>query len=161
MVQIMPTPVKTARLGLLALVATLVLIGSIAVLGFVSDPFGWKQKKIEKQASTIEQKSDDLSARKFEGEGAKVTAQRVDIFVRDQRKSAAALEAANTEARSAPDASQPLPAERADRLRSDDERLCQLRPTICAARAAAAPGHPADGSRSVRPLRAASRPDGG
>ena len=50
---------------------------------------------------------------------------------------------AETEARNAPDADAPLTQERADRLRLNDQRVCDSAPTICASPDPAAGSAPA------------------
>jgi len=50
---------------------------------------------------------------------------------------------AETEARNAPDADAPLSQERADRLRLNDQRVCDSAPTICASPDPAAGSAPA------------------
>jgi hypothetical protein len=82
----------------------------------------------------------DAGARGLEVAGEQRQAQRVDTYHREVITIQAATSEAVAAARSAPDASEPLPADRAERLRRLDVQLCDVRPAICPPAPAGDPG---------------------
>lgn len=101
-------------------------------LGFTFDPFGMNARALKNATARADYAESDASARGLEAEGERDQAQRVETFSRVLIETQALTTQAITEARSAPDANEPLPAERADRLRRVDDGLCVVSPAICA-----------------------------
>lgn len=75
----------------------------------------------------------DADARGLEVEGEREQAERVETYHTQEVVIRDLTSRAQTEARSAPDANDPLTDDRADRLRSHDQRLCDARPAVCGA----------------------------
>lgn len=81
-----------------------------------------KAERLEGQVSTLEREATGQA----EIEKAKDTFHTREVIVREIASQA------ETEARNAPDADAPLTQERADRLRLNDQRVCDSAPAICA-----------------------------
>ena len=114
----------TPRLAAYALGVVVCILALIAVMSFLSDPFGirsWFRDREEKRVETIES---DLSARSIESEGRADQLDRLETHYREVITIQSATEPFAAEARSAPDADTPLDLERADRLRRADDSLC-------------------------------------
>lgn len=122
-----------APLGWL-LAALAALFVWIAVARWLDDLTAWlpwsdesKLERAETRASTAES---GLSARTLEVEGERDQAQRVEAAaVRASRAAISAAEAI-AEARNAPDATDHLPTDRADRLNRVDDGLCVVSPAL-------------------------------
>jgi hypothetical protein len=129
-------------LGWLILVA--VFVGVLAAagrgLGLRWDPFGLDERRLQTAERHAAAAVNDAAARRLEAEGAAVQARRLDDHQQQALELARITAAAGAEARNADDADHPLDPDRADRLRAHDRELCRLRPDVCAASAAAAPG---------------------
>lgn len=113
--------------------AVVIALAAITVLSFISDPFGiraWFQERLETRAATAER---DASARGLEVEGERALSTRVDTYHTQVVEVRDMTARAETEARSAPDATQPLAADRAARLARHDDGLCDTRPSVCGA----------------------------
>lgn len=125
-------------------VVTCLVLGlaAITVVSFISDPFGIRgffQDRLERRAATAES---DASARTLEVEGGGEQAQRVETYHTQVIEVRDLTARAETEARSAPDANDPLPADRAARIERNTDSLCNARPSVCVT----APADPADRS---------------
>lgn len=117
---------------LVAVVAFVILgLAKPKVLGFQFDPFGLDERKIaglEKRAERAEGAARSESAR-ADGEAAiRASHERETTIIRE----AAAVQAeADVQARTAPNANDPLPADSAARLHDADRAVCNLRPAAC------------------------------
>lgn len=121
---------------LCALAAAVLLFKGADLLGFRFDPFDLTRKRAERAEARADYSEADAAARSLEVEGEREQAARVDTYhtqVIEVRDFTARAEA---EARSAPDANEPLPADRAARLGDHDRELCRLAPASCAPGAA-------------------------
>jgi hypothetical protein len=67
---------------------------------------------------------DSAAARGVEAKGERQSAEKLAVIVRQQGEASAVLALAIEQARSAPDANEPLSADRAARLRAADLQLC-------------------------------------
>lgn len=125
-----------------------------SLLGFRFDPFGLDRRKIEALTEQRDHARSDASARALEVTGERAQAERVDAWSHVLIETRTVTAEASAAARSAPDANDPLPADRADRLRDADRRMCRLAPDVCAA----ATSDPAGGRDGAVPPPGASRP---
>lgn len=111
--------------------AVLVAIGVLSVIGFLADPFGWRENKITDLENKNEVLSDEAMARSLQGVGEAAQPQRVNITVTMPVAAAqTALEPIFDEARTAPDANQPIAPDRLARLRAADRSLCEQSPGL-------------------------------
>lgn len=109
----------------LALLAGLVVGAVLFTLKTSSiDWFGRTKARAEHAEVKAETATDNSVARQQEAIGERQSAQRVEVVVRQDRQTAAALAQAIEQARSAPDANEMLPPDRAARLRAADTQLC-------------------------------------
>lgn len=112
------------RLAAYALGVVVCIIALIAVVSFLSDPFGirswWNGLQADRQA----QVASNGEARTIESEGRAGQLDRLETHYREVITIQSATEPFAAEARSAPDADTPLDLERADRLRRADDSLC-------------------------------------
>lgn len=113
------------RLLWTAFIAVVCIIALIAVVSFLSDPFGFKARKIEQLQREAETAQSDAYARTLESEGRAGQLDRLETYHREVITIQSATASAVTEARSATDANTPLDPARADRLRRADDSLCQ------------------------------------
>lgn len=104
-------------------------------LGLQFDPFGMDARTIDRLATERETAASDSIARGLEVEGEREQAQRIDTFHRQEVVIRDFTSSAETSARSAPDANDPLDSDRASRLRGHDQRLCDAQPRVCGAAA--------------------------
>jgi hypothetical protein len=128
------TPVGWLAVAVTGVVAAVLILGG---LGFRWDPFDLARRRLER----VEQKSAaavaEAAARSAEATAQTGQMTRLEAALR----STVALERATSrsiqDARHADDASEPLPADRVDRLRDHDRELCRLAPGLegCAASA--------------------------
>lgn len=112
------------RLLWTAFIAVVCILALIAVVSFLSDPFGFKARKIERLEREAETAQSEAYARSLESEGRADQLTRTETFHREVITIQSATEPFAAEARSAPDADTPLDLERADRLRRADDSLC-------------------------------------
>jgi hypothetical protein len=126
----------------LAVVAFVALgLARPSLLGFQFDPFGLDRRRIESLREQRDHARSDASARALEVTGERAQAERVDAYSHVLIETRTITAEASAAARSAPDANDPLPSDRADRLRDADRRMCRLAPDVCAT----APADPAGG----------------
>jgi hypothetical protein len=116
------------------------------------DPFGLAERRLAAAQVRAAVAESDAAARGLEVEGAAEQAVRADRHHQQAVSVAVATDRADTEARTAHDASLPLDPARAARLREHDRRLCELAPAVCAA----APADPAAGGGDAVPAGPAS-----
>jgi len=107
------------------------VIALIAVLSFLSDPFGirsWFREREENRQAAI---ASDGIARTLESDGQAEQITRIESAGRLTIDVNAITAEAVSNARNATDANKPIEASRVDRLRRLDDRLCNLRPAAC------------------------------
>ena len=104
-------------LGLLCLLAVILLL---------QDPFGSKARRIERLERQAEAARRHATARVFEAEGGSKLARDVERVVGRQRQLERSTTATVVAAKAAADASELLGPERAERLRSHDQSICQM-----------------------------------
>ena len=104
-------------------------------LGLQFDPFGMDARKIDSLTTERDREASNGVARGLEVEGEREQAGRVDTFHRQVVEIHTITAEAVSQARSAPDAEDPLEASRAARLGDHDRRLCDLAPRSCPAAA--------------------------
>lgn len=126
-----------------ALSAVAVLIVWFAVTNWLDDLTAWwpwsDESKLERAETRAETATSNASARTLEVEGEREQAQRIDTYHRQVIEVRDFTARAETEARSATDAEEPLAAGLADSLGEHQRRLCLASPGVCRA---AAPGPP-------------------
>ena len=113
------------RLLWTAFAAVVCIIALIAVASFLSDPFGFKARKIDRlqrEAATAQSEAD---ARTLESEGRAGQLDRLETYHREVITIQSATEPFAAEARSAPDANTPLDTHWRDLLRRSNGSLCQ------------------------------------
>ena len=120
----------------LAVFATLIFI-ALGGIGFRFDPFKTTEKRAERAEARAVFAEADAGARAQEVLGADDTTRRVETVLGHSRQAAAVAADFTTQARAAPDADETLSPERSARLHGADERLCDIRPALCHAVAAA------------------------
>jgi hypothetical protein len=109
------------------------VLALVTVVSFISDPFGIRSFFRDRQETRAETAESDASARGLEVEGERALSTRVDTYHTQVVEVRDMTARAETEARSAPDAAQPLAADRAARLARHDDGLCDTRPSVCGA----------------------------
>ncbi len=119
------------RLLWTAFIAIVCIIAALAVIGFVSDPFGFKARKIERLEREAATAQSEAEARTLESEGQAEQITRIESAGRLTIDLNAITAEAVSNARNATDANEPLEAGRVGRLRQLDDRLCQSRPAVC------------------------------
>lgn len=140
------TPWGWAAAGLLALVFLVLTAGA---LGFRWDPFRLTERRLERTRADLAVARSDLSARRIEQAAETGQRARLDTHHRQTTAVAALTAAAETQARSAPDADQPLDADRTRRLHDLDRGLCELAADLQGC--AAAPDSASRGDPPLRP----------
>lgn len=140
--------------GILAVAAAFTVLNAI---GFRFDPFKLVEKRADRAEAATAVAVADAAGRRLEVEGERLTAQRVDVVVRQAAAAQTATAALSAEAWSASDANLPLPSDRADRLRAHDRELCRLSPALTGC-PAPAPAADAGGRRRALPDLPAARP---
>ena len=98
------------------------------------------------QAGIVRAESAALASAR-EASAERLSAQRVEIVVRQARAAEAATASLAIAAHEAPDANDPLAPDRVLRLRNHDDELCRLSPGLCAAAPIA---DPADSPGALR-----------
>ena len=132
---------KTAIKWLLIAVAFVVLLSAINYgLGFVPFTPQWRAKGLAVKADRLE---GQVSTLEREAAGQAEISTATETFHTRETVIREIASQAETEARNAPDADAPLSQERADRLRLNDQRVCDSAPTICASPDPAAGSAPA------------------
>ena len=123
--------------GVVAAVVALVIftVGFDAVMARILFTAQWRAQRAVADAVYAE---GDAAAQTLTAEGERTLRRSESAWAAQQAALAAITAAATTEARSAPDANEPLPADRADRLRDHDRELCRLAPASCSEPATAA-----------------------
>jgi len=112
-----------------AVMAGCLLWGAASALSYVPfSPF-WSAKRAEARADRLEGQVATLE-RQATGQAEISTA--TETFHTRETIIREIASQAETEARDAPDATTPLSQERADRLRLNDQRVCDNAPAICA-----------------------------
>ncbi|WP_312813057.1 hypothetical protein [Brevundimonas sp.] len=138
--------VLTVLAGILLLIIAFVALDG---LGFSFDPFDLSAKRLARAEQQRDQAQQDATARRIEAAGTVETLRRVEqVTIQIRAAEQIAFQSA-TAAAEAPDANTPVDPSRLDRLRLADDRLCQLRPAICAEPATTT--DPATGHRTVPP----------
>ena len=133
--------------GLAAALVLAVLLAMGHGLGLRWDPFGLAGRRLAAAQARAATAEADAGARRLEVEGAADQARRLDLHHQQAVSVAVATDRAQTDARSAHDASTPLDPARAARLREHDRRLCELASAVCGA----APDDPARGGDDALP----------
>ena len=113
------------RLLWTAFAAVVCIIALIAVLSFLSDPFGIRSWFANREKARVETIESDLSARTLESEGRAGQLTRTETYHREVITIQSATEPFAAEARSAPDANTPLDTHWRDLLRRSNGSLCQ------------------------------------
>jgi hypothetical protein len=98
---------------------------------FTFDPFNRQAVRLRDAKAAEERADSDAAARGLEVQGEREQAQRVETFHRQEITIRDVTSRADTEARSDPDANEPLPTHLLDRLRRIDRRLCDVKPSVC------------------------------
>ncbi len=121
---------KTAIKWLLIALAFIILLSAINFgLGFVPFTPQWAAKRERAENAVLRNQVDTLT-REATGQ-AEISAATETFHTRETIIREIASQA-ETEARNAPDADAPLTQERADRLRLNDQRVCDNVPALCA-----------------------------
>lgn len=120
---------------LIAVVALLLAIGLLA--------WGWNnlwswlpwsgEARLDRAEGRVDRAASDASARGLEAQGNAEQVRRTEAYGDIRVRVEAATAESITKARSAPDATDPLAADRAARLRDHDRRLCNIAPAGCPA----------------------------
>lgn len=123
------------RLGLVVAVGLALALVAARGLGLRWDPLGWQARRLAQAEARADLARSDAHARALEVEGERDARARSDRLHRQTAAVEAAVAHTLTEARSAPDANDPLAADRGERLRAHDRELCRLAPDLegCAA----------------------------
>lgn len=126
-----------------AIVSLFLVLGVGRGLGFRWDPLGLERRRLEAVRAEAELARRDAKARALEIEGQAEQARRVETIHQQSLAVSRITATAVAQARSAPDAHQPLDAARAARLSAHDDGLCRLSPSLCEPPAAGDPraGH--------------------
>lgn len=117
-------------IGFALLVLALILLANAwnKVWSFLS----WSaESRLERAETARDVAQDDASARSIESAGQAAQIQRIETVHRQIVTVQAATQNAITEARSAPDANDPLEPGRAVRLATSDRMLCGYAPDLC------------------------------
>jgi hypothetical protein len=98
---------------------------------FTFDPFNRQAVRLRDAEAAEARAESDAAARGLEAEGEREQATRVETYHSEQITIREVTSRADTEARSDPDANEPLPTDLLDRLRRTDRRLCDVKPSAC------------------------------
>jgi hypothetical protein len=101
----------------------LILCGALLTAGSLIYVKG-RSAGIAQERPRTEAALDNAAARDMEAKGERQSAEKLAVIVRRQSEGSAALGLAIEQARSAPDATEKLSADRAARLRAADAQLC-------------------------------------
>ena len=93
---------------------------------FTFDPFNRQAVRLRDAKAAEARANSDAAARGLEAEGEREQAQRVDTFHHQEITIRDVTSRADTEARSDPDANEPVPADIYARLRRTDRQLCDV-----------------------------------
>lgn len=120
------------------LIAGIALLMAIALIAWGwNNIWAWLPWSDEARADRAEVRAaraeSDAAARGLEAQGNAEQVRRTEAYGDIRVRVEAATAESITKARSAPDATDPLAADRAARLRDHDRRLCDLAPAGCAA----------------------------
>ena len=129
-------------LATLAIVAALVLGG----LGFRWDPFDLGRRRLQRAEAAAAAAVAEAAARTAEAEAQAAQGIRLDAAVQSVVTLDRVTSRSIQDARTADDASTPLPADRVDRLRDHDRELCRLAPGLVGCSAAPDPAGAGDAS---------------
>lgn len=119
-------------LGWLAVGAAVLAFVALVLggLGFRWDPFDLGRRRLDRAEATAAFAVQDAAARTAEAQGQAAQVARLDAAVQSavmlERITARSIQIART----ADDASVPLPADRVDRLRDHDRELCRIAPDL-------------------------------
>lgn len=111
----------------IALVALVAVVLAATGFYFKARHDGAAAERPKTEAAQAEARTGQL-----ETQGARETAQRVELVVTQREAAVQAVTRAATAATAAKDAHEPLDPARADRLRAADGELCKLAPDLCA-----------------------------
>lgn len=109
-------------------------------VGLRWDPFDLQQRRLETVQARAIQAQTDVEARRLEAAARVQQTARLETHHRQILAVERATVAAVTQARSAPDANDPLDPVRAGRLRAHDRELCRFAPDLDGCAAAPGPG---------------------
>ena len=123
-----------------AIVGLVLVFGVGRGLGFRWDPFDLDRRRLDAAQVQADLARRDARARALEVQGQVEQARRVETVHQQTLAVSRMTATAVTQARSAPDAHQPLDAARAARLSAHDDGLCRLSPGVCEPAAADDPG---------------------
>jgi hypothetical protein len=118
------------RIAAYAIGVVVCIIALIAVVSFLSDPFGFKARKIERLEREAETAQSEADARTLESEGRAGQIDRLETYHREVITIQSATEPLAAEARSAPDAETPLDPPRTLVVGSADRSLCVNAPRL-------------------------------
>ena len=124
----MTARIPWALLGYIA-AGLLILAGLNHAARFIPFTPQWSAHRAEAKADRLE---GQVSTLEREAAGQAEIATATETFHTRETVIREIASQAETEARNAPDADAPLSQERADRLRLNDQRVCDSAPTICA-----------------------------
>ena len=121
------------------IICLIILAGAFGAAGmmtprigpFTFDPFNRQAVRLRDAKAAEARANSDAAARGLEVQGEREQAQRVETFHRQEITIRDVTSRADTEARSDPDANEPLPTDLLDRLRRTDRRLCDVKPSAC------------------------------
>lgn len=120
-------------------VASLLLLTGAGAIGLRWDPFGLDRRQLEAARTRAIRAESDAAARAAEVTGERRQAERLDRALQTVRAVEALTATALQTARTAEDAENLLPPERAARLRAHDGELCRLAAHLAGCAAAAEP----------------------
>ena len=120
------------------LIAGIALLMAVALIAWGwNNLWAWLPWSAEARLDRAEVRADhaesDAAARGLEAQGNAEQVRRTEAYGDIRVRVEAATAESITQARSAPDATEPLAANRAARLRDHDRRLCGLAPASCPA----------------------------
>ena len=120
------------------IIGLVILVGAFGAAGmmtprigpFTFDPFNRQAVRLKDANAKADQEASNGAARGLEVEGEREQAQRVEAAADRATRAALSAATAIAEARSAPDANDHLPSDRADRLNRVDDGLCVVSPAL-------------------------------
>lgn len=131
--------------GLVVLVSMILIV--LGGLGFRWDPFDLSRRRADRAEQTAAVARTEAASRGAESQGQAGQVARLDATLETLRSLDRATHFSIQTARTADDASLPLPIDRADRLREHDRRLCRSAPDLLGC--TAAPDAPVDSDPPV------------